>query len=74
VKTVDITAPTAGSVLDVLVEVGQAVSQHQELVVIESMKMEIPVESTASGRIAEVLIKKANPVDNGDVLMRIETD
>lgn len=69
---VEITAPTAGSIILVMVSVGQAVAAHQELILIESMKMEIPVASPATGKVVAILVKAADPVNRGDVLARIQ--
>jgi biotin carboxyl carrier protein len=41
----EVPAPMSGPVIEVLVEVGDAVSMGQELLILESMKMEIPFES-----------------------------
>ena len=49
---VDIPAPMSGSVFEVLVSAGASVSAGQEVIVLESMKMEIPVESPEAGVVA----------------------
>ena len=69
--TVDVPAAMAGSICDVLVAVGDAVDEGQEVVVLESMKMEIPVESPVSGKVAEVLVGNGQRISEGDVLVRI---
>ena len=51
---IDIPAPMSGSVFEVLVSAGAPVSAGQEVIVLESMKMEIPVESPEAGVVAEV--------------------
>jgi acetyl-CoA carboxylase biotin carboxyl carrier protein len=68
---VDVLAPSAGSVIEVHVAAGQQVSAQQELMIIESMKMEIPIVAEVDGTIAEVLVAVADPVNNGDVVLRI---
>lgn len=70
---VDVAAPMTGTVLEVKVNAGQAVAEGDELVVVESMKMEIPIESPASGTVAEVLVAVAGHVDEGTVVVRLET-
>jgi acetyl-CoA carboxylase biotin carboxyl carrier protein len=67
----DIEAPMAGTVKEVLVQPGDAVAKDQELLIIESMKMEIPVESPGGGRVTEVLVGATQQVDEGQVLLRI---
>lgn len=64
-----ITAAMAGTVLHVLVENGQGVSEGQELIVLESMKMEIPIESTVSGQVEEIKVSIGDFVNEGDVLV-----
>jgi acetyl-CoA carboxylase biotin carboxyl carrier protein len=68
----EITATMAGTVLNVLVEGGQSVTEGQEILVLESMKMEIPVESTYSGEVAEVKVNIGDFVNEGDVLVVVK--
>ena len=65
----EIESPMAGSVKELLVAVGDAVSEGQEVVLLESMKMEIPVESTGSGTVAEFKVAEGDTVDEGQVLL-----
>ncbi len=44
-----------------------------ELMVVESMKMEIPVECPVAGTVVEVLVAVEDHVDEGAILMRLET-
>ena len=69
---VDLPSPMSGSILEVLVAPGDAVSAGQEVVVLESMKMEIPVEAPSAGTVSEVLVTPEQTVDEGDLLLRIE--
>ena len=55
----------------VTVQVGQAVIAGDTLAVLESMKMEIPVESTVAGTVAEVRVSPDERVAEGDVLFVI---
>ncbi|HKS92005.1 MAG TPA: biotin/lipoyl-containing protein [Tepidiformaceae bacterium] len=68
----DIPAPMSGSVIELLVAVGDAVSVGQELLIIESMKMEIPLESPGAGTVAEIVVAPPQPVSEGELLLRIE--
>jgi biotin carboxyl carrier protein len=70
--TVDVPAPMAGSILELSVAVGDSVTAGQELLILESMKMEIPVESPAAGRVAEIAVTQGQRIDEGELLMRIE--
>ncbi len=68
---IDVPAPMAGSVKEVLVAVGELVTAGQEILVLESMKMEIPVESPMGGTVSEILVEAAQVVDEGQILMRL---
>ena len=70
---IDIPAPMSGSVLEVLVEVGDAVGARQDLLVLESMKMEIPVECPDVGVVTEVLVSPEQTVEEGQLLLRMES-
>ncbi len=69
---IDIPAPMTGTVKEILVSVGDPVAAGQEVLVLESMKMEIPVESPASGRVAEVAVEVPQRVEEGNLLLRVE--
>ena len=71
---VEITAPTSGSIVSVLTAQGDRVSAGQELLIIESMKMEIPVEATVAGVVAQLMVSEQSPIDIGDVLVTLEGD
>ncbi|MEW8971675.1 acetyl-CoA carboxylase biotin carboxyl carrier protein subunit [Mesobacillus jeotgali] len=68
----EITANMAGTVLNVMVAAGDAVSEGQEVLMLESMKMEIPVESQGNGSVKEVKVNIGDFVNEGDVLLVLE--
>ncbi|MBK9341655.1 MAG: acetyl-CoA carboxylase biotin carboxyl carrier protein subunit [Dehalococcoidia bacterium] len=68
----DLPAPMTGTVKELLVGVGDQVSVGDELVIIESMKMEIPVESPVSGTVVEFVVEPPGKVEEGDLLLRLE--
>ncbi|MBT2694695.1 acetyl-CoA carboxylase biotin carboxyl carrier protein subunit [Bacillus sp. ISL-55] len=68
----EITANMAGTVLNVMVAGGDTVSEGQEVLMLESMKMEIPVESQGAGTVAEVKVNIGDFVNEGDVLLVLE--
>jgi biotin carboxyl carrier protein len=70
---VDVLCEMTGTVMEVLVAAGDKVAAEAELLIIESMKMEIPVESPVAGIIDEVLVAPEQRVNEGDLLFRIET-
>jgi acetyl-CoA carboxylase biotin carboxyl carrier protein len=63
-----VAAPITGRVFRIQVAVGAAVAAGDELVVLESMKMEIPVEAPSAGRVAEIRVSEGDAVEEGDVL------
>ena len=70
----DVPAPMAGSVKELLVAAGERVDAGQELLILESMKMEIPVESPSAGTIAAILVEPPQVIDEGDLLLQLDTD
>jgi acetyl-CoA carboxylase biotin carboxyl carrier protein len=68
----EITASMAGTVLNVLVNVGDEVNSGQEVLMLESMKMEIPVESVEAGKVVDVKVSIGDFVNEGDVLLVLE--
>ena len=68
----DVVAPMAGKVIDVKVNVGDAVDEDQEVIILEAMKMEMPIVATASGKVSEVKVKKGDSVNADDVMVVIE--
>jgi biotin carboxyl carrier protein len=67
----DVKAEIAANVWQVVVEVGATVAEGDELVILESMKMEIPVTAPLGGTVAEVRVKPEDQVQEGDVLVVI---
>lgn len=64
-------APLPGTVVSVLVEVGDEVTEDQPLVVVEAMKMEHTVRSSGAGTVEEVRHAAGSRVDAGDLLVVI---
>ena len=60
------------NVWQVRVEVGQRVEVGTELVVLESMKMEIPVEATVAGTVTEIRVRPDQQIAEGDVVAVID--
>ena len=70
--SVVVRAPVTGVVLVIAVAIGDAVGIGDELVVVESMKMEIPIESPTAGRVAGIDVVVGWAVSEGDVLVTIQ--
>ncbi len=69
---VDVAAHITGTVWEIRVNVGEQVQEEQVLVVLESMKMEMPVESPAAGKVASIAVEKGQAVEEGEVLLTLE--
>lgn len=62
----------AGVVLEFLVKPGDPVAVDQDVVMLESMKMQIPVQSTVAGTVKTIRVHEGDFVDDGDVLIEVE--
>ena len=69
---VDIIAEVTGTVWTVSAVVGQTLASDEEVLVIESMKMEIPICIRESGTLQELLVAKGDVVQEGAVIARLE--
>lgn len=67
-----VVSPLAGKVVSIDVAVGQTVSEATQVATVEAMKMNTYVYASKPGRVAEVLVKAGDGVDEGSVLLRIE--
>ncbi len=68
----DVLSPIQGSVIKILVKVGDKVKKGQPLFVIEAMKLENEVPSPAEGEISEILVAKGQSVASKEALCRIK--
>lgn len=68
----EVKAAMAGTVFTVNVSVGDEVEAGQVIVVLESMKMEIPVESESAGKVASINVQVGDFVNEEDVLATVE--
>ena len=71
-STVEILAEMVANVLSIAVEPGDTVEVGDSVVLLESMKMEIPVISEHTGRISAVKVAPGDVVQEGDVLLVLE--
>lgn len=60
-----------GSVWKILVQVGDQVEEGQDVVILESMKMEIPIVAEMSGTVKKIKINEGDFVNDGDVLIEL---
>jgi len=68
----EITAPMGGKVIDVKVNPGDTVNEGDEVVIIEAMKMELPIVANGSGTVKEVKCKKGDTVEAEAVIVVLE--
>jgi acetyl-CoA carboxylase biotin carboxyl carrier protein len=69
--TCTVSAHITGTVWKIEVKAGDTVTEGQVCVILESMKMEMPVEAPRAGTIDEVLVKEGQPVNEGDALVTL---
>ncbi|MBT2727984.1 acetyl-CoA carboxylase biotin carboxyl carrier protein subunit [Bacillus sp. ISL-75] len=68
----EVIAVMAGNVWKVLVKVGDQVEEGQDVVILESMKMEIPIAAEFDGTVKEVKVNEGDFVNEGDVIVVVE--
>jgi biotin carboxyl carrier protein len=61
----------AGSVWKILKQPGEAVEEEEPVILLESMKMEIPVIAPRGGKVAEIRVEEGEMVAEGDVVVVI---
>jgi acetyl-CoA carboxylase biotin carboxyl carrier protein len=68
----DVEAHITGTVWKIEVEVGDTVSEGDTVVILESMKMEMPVEAEDEGTVSEILCEEGQSVSEGETLVVLE--
>jgi len=68
----DITAPMPGKIASIAVNVGTQVQEEEEVIIMDAMKMEIPVYAPGAGTIKEIKVKVGDSVNEGQVLAVLE--
>ncbi|MBK8622675.1 MAG: acetyl-CoA carboxylase biotin carboxyl carrier protein subunit [Saprospiraceae bacterium] len=68
----EVKAPMPGLVLDILVKVGDEVTENQNLLSLEAMKMENIIKSQGKGKVKEVKVTKGEAVDKNQILLIFE--
>jgi biotin carboxyl carrier protein len=69
---VQVTAELTGNLWKVLVKEGQDVQADETLMILESMKMEIPVNAPRAGRVSRLLVSEGQTVQEGQALAEID--
>jgi acetyl-CoA carboxylase biotin carboxyl carrier protein len=68
----DIEAPITGTVWKIEVAVGDEITEGDTVVILESMKMEMPVEAEDEGTVARIACEEGQAVNEGDTLVVLE--
>jgi acetyl-CoA carboxylase biotin carboxyl carrier protein len=66
-----VNAHITGTVWKIEVKVGDTIAEGQTVVILESMKMEMPVESPYAGRVSAILVKEGDSVEEGSPVIEI---
>lgn len=68
----EIKATMAGSVWKIVVKEGDQIEADQDVIILESMKMEIPIQSEITGTVKELRVSEGDFVNEGDPLAVVE--
>jgi acetyl-CoA carboxylase biotin carboxyl carrier protein len=68
----DVKAELVGNLWKIVVEVGQAVEEDDTLMILESMKMEIPIPSPITGTVTRILVVEGDVVQEGQTVAVVE--
>jgi biotin carboxyl carrier protein len=69
---IDVESQIMGNVWKIETSVGAQVEEEDVLLIVESMKMEIPVEAPEAGRVSEIRVQEGQSVEEGDVLVVLD--
>ncbi len=68
----EIKAPMTGKIISIVVHVGDQVKEEDEVIIMDAMKMEIPVYAPAAGVVTEIKVQVGDTVNEGQVLAVLE--
>ena len=68
----DVKAELVGNLWKIVVEVGQAVEEDDTLMILESMKMEIPITSPTAGTVTQILVAEGEVVQEGQTVATVD--
>ena len=69
----EVTSEVTGNVWKIEAKVGDVLAEDDVIMILESMKMEIPVEAPVAGKLVELLVAKEDSVDEDQVVAVIES-
>ncbi|MFA4915587.1 MAG: biotin/lipoyl-containing protein [Syntrophales bacterium] len=70
--SMEVTSPMPGTILEILVNIGDQVKEDQELCILEAMKMENQIYAPSDGKVVEIRIKENDKVDTDQILIVLE--
>ena len=70
---IEVTSEVTGNVWKIQAKVGDVLAEEDVIMILESMKMEIPVEAPVAGKLVELLVAEEDSVDEEQVVAVIET-
>ncbi|MBO6563404.1 MAG: acetyl-CoA carboxylase biotin carboxyl carrier protein subunit [Pseudomonadales bacterium] len=71
---IEVPSEVTGNVWKITANVGDALAEEDVIMILESMKMEIPIEAPSAGRLVEILVKEEDGVDEDQVVAIIEIE
>ena len=70
--SVNVVAPLPGTILEVLVSIGESVRENDPLVILEAMKMENPICAPADGSVREIKVRPDDRVETDQLMVVLE--
>jgi acetyl-CoA carboxylase biotin carboxyl carrier protein len=70
--SIEIKAPMTGKIVSIVVNLGDKVNAEDEVVIMDAMKMEIPIYAPAEGTVKEINVKEGDSVKTDQVLMTLD--
>lgn len=71
--SVNVVAEVTGTVWKIETQVGDTLAEDDVIMIVESMKMEIPVSATGSGTLTEILVAEGEVVNEGQTVAVLST-
>lgn len=68
----EVKASMAGNMWKIVVQVGDQVEAGQDVAILESMKMEIPITAETGGTVKEILVAEGDFINEGDTILTLE--
>lgn len=69
---VDVKTEITGNVCEIVLAAGDTVAEDEPILILESMKMEIPIVAPEAGKVLEILVEVGQIVKEGSIVARIE--